>query len=84
VLPRYPKVLAVLGAGAPQIATKPTHALRENAVLAGSRGEPSGRQIEEGEEVTVVKIAGDLAEIAQDGKILGYVDKSKLLKLKPH
>ena len=84
VLPRYPKVLAMLGADAPQIGTKPTHALRENAGFAGSRGEPSGRQVEEGEEVTVVNIAGDLAEIAQDGKILGYVEKSKLLKLKPH
>jgi hypothetical protein len=84
VLPRYPKVLAMLGADASAISAKPTHALRENAVLTGSQGELSGRQVEEGEEVTVVKIAGDLAEIAQDGKILGYVDKSKLLKLKPH
>ncbi len=82
VLPRFPKVLAVLGAEAPVIAKKPTHVLRETAALVESRGAPGTRQIEEGEEVAIVSIEGDLAQIAQDGKILGYVDKSKLLKLK--
>ncbi len=84
VLPRYPKVLAMLGADVPQISKKPTHALRETTALLESRGAPASRQIEEGEEVVLVKIEGDLAQIAQDGKVLGYVDKSKLLKLRAH
>ncbi len=82
VLPRYPKVLAMLGADAPQIGFKPTHVVRETAALLESRGAAGSRQIEEGEEVVVVKIEGDLAQIAGDGKVLGYVDKTKLLKLK--
>ncbi len=36
VLPRYPKVLAMLGADAPQISTKPTHVVfQETPLLAG-------------------------------------------------
>ncbi len=34
--------------------------------------------------MAVVKIEGDLAQIAQDGKVLGYVDKAKLVKIKTH
>jgi len=82
VLPRYPKVLAMLGADAPEISKKPTHALRETTALLESRGAPGGRQLEEGEEVVLVKIDGELAQIAQDGKVVGYVDKTKLLKLR--
>ena len=56
--------------------------VRETTALLESRGAGSSRQIEEGEEVTVIKIEDNLAQIAQEGKLLGYVDKSKLLKLK--
>ncbi len=82
VLPRYPKVLAMLGAEAPQISSKPTHVVFQETPLMAGRGSAAGRQIEAGEEVVVVKVDGELAQIAQDGKVLGYVDKSKLLKLK--
>jgi len=82
VLPRYPQVLAMLGADAPQISTKPTHVVFEETPLLAGRGSSAGRQIEAGEEVAVVTIDGELAQIAQDGKVLGYVDKTKLLKLK--
>jgi WD40 repeat protein len=83
VLPRYTKVLATLGADGPQISLKPTHFVRETVVLADARGTAGGsRQVEEGEEVTVVQVDGELAQIAQNGKILGFVDKSKLVKIK--
>ncbi len=84
VVPRYPAILAKLGADAPQISAKPTHFVRETAALLDSRGAAGSRQIEEGEEVAVVKIEGDLAQIAQDGKAVGYVDKAKLVKIKTH
>ncbi len=84
VLPRFPNVLAMLGESGPQISKKPTHVLRETTVLLENRGTARGRQIEEGEEVVIVNTEGDLAQIAQDGKIVGYVDKSKLVKLKAH
>ena len=83
VLPRYTKVLATLGADVPQISLKPTHFVRETVALADARGTAGGsRQVEEGEEVTVVQVDGELAQIAQNGKILGFVDKSKLVKIK--
>ncbi|MGA7326066.1 MAG: caspase family protein [Rhodomicrobium sp.] len=85
ILPRHQKVLDVLCGTAndtPEIRAKNTYALRETTALLKSRGVRSGRQIDEGEEVTVIKIEDNLAQIAQDGKLLGYVDKSKLLKLK--
>jgi hypothetical protein len=76
-------VLAALGSDRPQIGTKSTHVVRETAALLDRRGGSPGRQIEEGEEVTLVMEEGELAQIAQDGKLLGFIDKSKLLKLKP-
>ncbi len=84
ILPRFPSVLAMLGEGAQQIGIKPTHVLRETTALIENRGTAAGRQIEEGEEVVIVSVEGDLAQIAQDGKVVGYVDKSKLVKLKVH
>ncbi len=84
IVPRYPAILAKLGADAQEISRKPTHIVRETAALVDSRGAAGSRQIEEGEEVAVVKIEGDLAQIAQDGKVLGYVDKAKLVKIKTH
>ncbi len=80
--PRYPKVLAMLGADAPQIATKPTHVVIQEAALLESRGATATRQIGVGEQVTVLKSEDNLAQIAQHGKLLGYVDKSKLVELK--
>ncbi|MGA7326086.1 MAG: caspase family protein [Rhodomicrobium sp.] len=82
VLPRYPKVLAMLGADAPQISTKPTHVVIRETALFASRGAAPSRQIGVGEQVTVLKSEDNLAQIAQHGKLLGYVDKSKLVELK--
>jgi hypothetical protein len=56
--------------------------VRETTALLENRGTAAGRQIEEGEEVVIVKVDGDLAQIAQGGKILGFVEKSKLVKLR--
>ncbi|MGA7325351.1 MAG: caspase family protein [Rhodomicrobium sp.] len=86
VAPRYPEVLAMLDAGAAAdailIPLKPTHVVIQETALLESRGAGSNRQIEAGEEVTVIKIEDNLAQIAQGGKLLGYVDKNKLLKLR--
>jgi hypothetical protein len=82
IVPSYPKALAMLGADA--IPLKPTHVVIAAAELfeTPERGVRSGGQIQDGEEVTVVKVEGGLAQIAQDGKLLGFVDKSKLVKLR--
>ena len=84
--PRYPQVLAMLNEGAATdailIPLKPTHVVMQQTALLESRGAGSSRQIEVGEQVTLIKIDADLAQIAQGGKLLGYVDKSKLLKLR--
>ncbi|MGA7324260.1 MAG: hypothetical protein WBX25_07220, partial [Rhodomicrobium sp.] len=82
VAPRYPQVLAMLGAGASDIPLKATHVVIQETALLESRSAGSNRRIEAGEQVTLIRIEGDLAQIAQGGKLLGYVDKSKLLKLK--
>lgn len=82
LLPRYPDVLNMLGESGIQISAKPTHVVRETTALLETRGAAPARQIEEGEEVVIVKVEGDLAQIAQGGKIVGFVEKSKLVKLK--
>jgi hypothetical protein len=84
VLPRYAKILDALGADAAVIPTKPTHALLAATELfeTTERGPNAQGKIEQGELVAVVKEEGGLAQIAQGGKLLGYVDKTKLLKLR--
>ncbi len=87
VLPRYPKVLAMLGEGAPAntriVPLKPTHVVRAATDLFETAGRgPQAKRIEEGELVAVVKIEGEFAQIAQNGAVLGYVDQGKLLKLR--
>ncbi|MGA7324644.1 MAG: caspase family protein [Rhodomicrobium sp.] len=79
--PRYLKVLAMLGADAPQISTKPTHVVMQETPLLANRGATATRQMKPGEQVTVLKFENDLAQIAEDGKLLGFVDKAKLLRL---
>ncbi|MFZ1109266.1 MAG: caspase family protein [Rhodomicrobium sp.] len=87
VMPRYPQVLAMLGAPAPTdgspVPLKPTHAVIAAADVfeAATRG-AAKRQIDAGELVAVLKIENGVAKIAQDGAVLGYVDETKLLKLK--
>ncbi len=72
VLPRYPKVLAMLGADAPQISSKPTHVVLAATVLfeAANRGAPVKRQLRRGEQVTQIKSENGWAYIAKDGKAL--------------
>jgi WD40 repeat protein/uncharacterized caspase-like protein len=87
VMPRYPQVLAMLGAPAPTdgspVPLKPTHAVIAAADVfeAATRG-AAKRQIDAGELVAVLKVENGVAKIAQDGAVLGYVDETKLLKLK--
>ena len=83
IVRRYRQVLAKLDEeGAGFIPLKPNYVVRETTALLGSGGSRASGQIEEGVEVTVLKTEDGLAEVAQDGKLLGYVDTSKLLKLK--
>ncbi|MGA7324741.1 MAG: caspase family protein [Rhodomicrobium sp.] len=79
--PRYPKVLAMLGEKTPQVSTKPTHVVMQETALFASRGTAPSRQMRPGEQVTVIKTDDNFAQIAENGKLLGYVDKTKLLKL---
>ncbi len=83
VLPRYRKVLAMLGAGAPEISRKPTHAVLAAADLleTASRGAPVKRTLKPGELVTVIRSEAGWAHVAQDGRALGYVEETKLLAL---
>ena len=84
VLPRYPKVLAMLGAGAPRIGTKPTHALLAAADLleTAKRGATVKRRLERGDLVAVIGSEAGWAYVAQDGRPLGYVEESNLLPLR--
>jgi hypothetical protein len=84
VLPRYPKVLAMLGADAPRIGTKPTHALLAAADLleTAKRGAPVKRRLERGQMVTVIGSEAGWAHVAQDGRALGYVEASSLMEVR--
>jgi hypothetical protein len=84
IVPRYPAILAELSPNIPVISRKPTHVLLADADVFDTvtRGAPIKRKLEQGEQVSVVKIDGGLAQVAQGGVALGYVDASKLLKLK--
>jgi len=83
IVPRYPAILAKLGADAPQISKKPTHAVLAAADLfeTANRGAPAKRQLKRGEQVTEIKAENGWAYIAKDGKPLGYVEEDKLLPL---
>ncbi len=83
LLPRYPKVLAMLG-DAPQISSKPTHAVLAAADLleTAKRGAPVKRRLERGDLVTVIGSEAGWAHVAQDGRALGYVEESSLLPLR--
>ncbi|MFY9641572.1 MAG: hypothetical protein WCD20_07020 [Rhodomicrobium sp.] len=82
-MPRYPAILAKLGADAPQISGKPTHAVLAATDLfeAANRGAAMKRQLKRGEQVTEIKAEEGWAYIANDGKALGYVEEDKLLPL---
>ena len=84
VLPRYRKVLAMLGADAPAISAKPTHALLAAADLleTAKRGAAVKRRLERGDLVTLIGAEAGWAYVAQDGRALGYVEESNLLPLR--
>ncbi|MGA7322989.1 MAG: SH3 domain-containing protein [Rhodomicrobium sp.] len=84
--PRYPKVLAMLNAGAvtdagAAIPLKPTHALlADTEVLeSATRGASSKRLLKKGSQVTLIGKEGDWAHIAQHGQSIGYVSAAALL-----
>ena len=72
------------GRGAPQIATKPTHAVLAAADLldTAKRGAAVKRRLERGDLVTVIGSEAGWAYVAQDGRALGYVEESNLLPLR--
>ncbi len=83
LVPRYPAILAKLGADVPAIGKKPTHVVSAAADLfeGASRGGPVKRQLKRGEQVTVIKAESGWAYVAKDGKALGYVEEDKLIPL---
>jgi hypothetical protein len=80
LVPRYPAILAKLGAGGPAISQKPTHVVTAAAELfeTASRGGPAKRQLKRFELVTLIKAGNGWAYIAKEGKPLGYVEEDKL------
>ena len=82
LVPRYPAILAKLVEDVPAAPEKPTYLVRETAALLDRSGAPAVGEIKEGEWVAVVRTDGDLVQISQDGKVLGYLNKAKLLKPK--
>ncbi len=85
VLPRYPKVLAMLGAAdAQEISAKPTHVVLAASDLleTAGRGAAVKRKLERGEQVTVIGSEAGWAHVAQDGRALGYVEEGNLLQLR--
>lgn len=83
LLPRYPKVLAMLGGDAPQIGTKPTHVVLAPASVfeAPDPNAASKRQLKRGDQVTALKIEHGWVHAAQNGLPIGFVEESKLLEL---
>lgn len=60
----------------------PNYVVRERTALFESRGSVASREIEEGEVVSVIKFEDGSAQIAQRGRWLGYIDRTKLIKLR--
>jgi 3',5'-cyclic AMP phosphodiesterase CpdA len=85
LVPRYPQVLARLGATGEVISRKPTHVVMATTDLLdqAARGSPVTRQLEAGTLVTVIEpVEGGWAHVAQEGKPIGYVREERLLKMK--
>jgi hypothetical protein len=85
LVPRYPQILARLGATGEVTSRKPTHALMAAADLLeqASRGALVTRQLPRGAQVTLIKAEDGWAHVAQDGKPIGYVREDQLLPLVP-
>jgi hypothetical protein len=84
LVPRYPQVLARLGATGEAISRKPTHMVVVTADLLeqAARGSPVTRQLPAGTMVTVIEpIEGGWAHVAQEGKAIGYVQEERLVKM---
>jgi chromosome partitioning protein len=60
----------------------PNYVVRERTALFESRCSVASREIEEGEVVSVIKFEDGSAQIAQRGRWLGYIDRTKLIKLR--
>jgi WD40 repeat protein len=86
LVPRYPDILDILAASGAVVLSKiPTHiVLPPGAELfaQAARGAGRERQLDEGESVTLVTTKEGWAQVAQGGKIIGFVQQDRLLKLK--
>ncbi len=85
LVPRYPEILNVLNStGIVVIPKIPTHiVLPPGAELfAQARGANRERELQPGESVTVVSTKEGWAEVAQNGKIIGFAQEDRLLKLR--
>jgi hypothetical protein len=83
VVPRYTKIMAALEGGGETYSRIPTHVVTAAADLMASatRGGDVKRQLPPGTMLTVVKIDGDWAYVAENGVALGYVRQDRLLKI---
>jgi WD40 repeat protein len=86
LVPRYPAILTRLGGqgvSTPTIGQKPTHVVIAAAELfeTANRGGQIKRQLKRGELVTLIKAASGWAQIAKDGKLIGYAEEDKLIPI---
>ncbi len=82
---RYPAILAKLNPGARRIPAMPTDAVLPpgaDVFSAAKSATGSSHRLEQGEMVAVIAVKDGWAEVAQDGKFIGYVRQNRLLKLK--
>lgn len=72
-------------ADAPQTGTKATHVVISGAEVFAqpSRGPEAVRHLIPGDQVNVAGIEGSWAKIARQGRVIGYVEQNRLLKLNP-
>ena len=83
LVPRYPQILARLGTTETAIPTQPTHVVIQAAEVfpQAARGTGPSGSLAAGDQVSVVKSEGGWAQIAQRGRLLGFVQQDRLLKL---
>jgi WD40 repeat protein len=87
LVPRFMEILPRLSETPAQseiLPTVPTHVVIQAADVfpQAARGTGSVGSLDQGVEVSVVKTEGGWAQVAQNGKLLGFVEMNRLLKLK--
>jgi WD40 repeat protein len=84
IMPRYSKIIQLLETPSAGVFPKePTHVVIQDAdvFLQAARGAGPTGSLKAGDQVTVVHGEGDWAQVAQRGRLLGFVEKNRLLKL---